>query len=277
MFIPRFSLKWRKLRSLLEVTTNILVVLVVLGAVAIIARNYFASRRTESPSKIQVGTIFPAIPQIRVNQSRKTLILALSVHCRFCIQSIPLYHRLAEAARENKDSFSIVAIFLDKESELVSKFAEEHKLAILAIPTVDFASAKIAKTPTLVLVDNNSKVLESWVGQLPEDQEKDVFEALGVPYRERLEPLTTIASKDPDVEKTVDVFDENNALLRIEPQTTKEDLQKRFVTAFEVDSKGNVYLIDLNSLLIYDVQGGLIASIPLPDDFTSPFCIDDHG
>jgi thiol-disulfide isomerase/thioredoxin len=177
MFIPRIALRWKRLRTQLEVTTNILVVLVVLGAVAIIARNYFASRRTESPSKIQVGTIFPAIPQVHLNQSPKTLILALSVHCRFCIQSIPLYHRLAEVARENKDSFRIVAIFLNKESDLVSQFAEEHKLAILAVPSVDFASAKIAKTPTLVLVDNNGKVLESWVGQLSEDQEKDVFKA----------------------------------------------------------------------------------------------------
>ena len=43
---------------------------------------------------------------------------------------------------------------------------------------MDFSTIKVSGTPTLLLVDNNGKVLDVWVGMLPEDRQQEVFEVL---------------------------------------------------------------------------------------------------
>lgn len=140
--------------------------------------------------------------------------------------------------------------------------------------SVDLSGLQIPLTPTLVLVDRDGRVLNSWTGQLSEDEEKTVFGALGVPYKARAATSTTTAAK---TKKTIDVFDENRPSLTIEPETTVGDAKKRFVDVFDVDGKGNIYLLDVRSLLIYDSQGKLTVSNPLPNDFRAPFCVDDNG
>ena len=262
----------------LEFITNIAVVLVVVAAVSVGVRQYFRSKRLpESKNRIQVGAVFPTFSNVNYSQSPKTVILALSVSCRFCISSLPFYQSLANAQRENNNSFQIVALFLDKERDSVNRFVEQKNLPVTAVPSVDFFSLKITLTPTLVLVDSAGKVLNSWAGRLAEDEEQEVFYALGVPYQPPVELPASNATNIVEPEKTIDVFDENKPLLTVEPQTTVDDAQKRFVNVFDVDSKGNIYLIDVNSLLIYDPQGKLLSSNPLPSDFRVPFCVDDNG
>lgn len=261
----------------LEFITNIAVVLVVVAAVGVAVKQYFGSKAPgESKNRIQVGTVFPTFSNVSYSQSPKTLILALSVSCRFCISSVPFYQSLAQAHRENNNSFQIVALFLDKERDLVNRFVEQKSLPVTAVSSVDFSSLQIPLTPTVILVDSAGKVLNSWVGRLSEDEEKDVFYALGVPYKPAA-PSASLATSIVEPEKTTDVFDENKPLLTIEPQTSADDAQKRFVNVFDVDSKGNIYLIDINSLLIYDPQGKLLSSNLLPRDFRLPFCVDDKG
>ena len=262
----------------LEFIANIAVVLVVVAAVGVGVKQYFGSKGPrESKNRIQVGAVFPTFSNVSYSQSPKTLILALSVSCRFCISSLPFYQSLTNTQRENNNSFQIVAIFLDKDRDLVNRFVEQKNLPVSAVSSVDFSSLKITLTPTLVLVDSAGKVLNSWVGRLTEDQEKDVFSALGVPYQPSAALSASNATNIVEPEKTIDVFDENKPLLTIEPQTTVDEAQKRFVNVFDVDSKGNIYLIDVNSLLIYDPKGTLVSSNLLPSDFRVPFCVDDNG
>jgi thioredoxin-related protein len=264
-----------RLKHYLEVITNIVVVLFVVLAVVVIAKNYLTSRNKETASaKIKVGSIFPNIPETNYGQSPKTLVIALNVYCHYCTQSIPFYQRLAEAQKENNNSFQAVAVFLNKEADLVKQYVEEKKLSVNFVPSVDFDKLNITSTPTLVLIDNAGKVLKSWVGELSEDREKEVFEEIGIPYKPEEVKSTTTTS---EVKKTIDVFDENKPILTIEPQTKPQDIQKRFVNYFDVDGKGNIYLVDVNSLLVYDSQGKLINTHSFPQDFRTPFCVDDDG
>ena len=43
---------------------------------------------------------------------------------------------------------------------------------------IDFSAIKIPGTPTLLLVDNNGKVLNVWVGKLDDRHEKEVLKTL---------------------------------------------------------------------------------------------------
>jgi hypothetical protein len=43
---------------------------------------------------------------------------------------------------------------------------------------MDFSTIKVPGTPTLLLVDNNGKVLNVWVGKQDEKGEKEILEVL---------------------------------------------------------------------------------------------------
>jgi hypothetical protein len=44
--------------------------------------------------------------------------------------------------------------------------------------TVDFSKIKVPGTPTLLLVDNQGKVLDVWVGKLDESRQREVLARL---------------------------------------------------------------------------------------------------
>jgi len=138
---------------------------------------------------------------------------------------------------------------------------------------VDFDKLGIHSTPTLILVDSAGKVLDSWSGELKSDGEREVFAALGLPYKPKAGSTSTAAN----VKKTADIFDEQKTAFLIRPQPEPVNDPTHFVEVFDVNSRGDVYLIYNRSMYMYDAEGRLKDSRPLPPDFRSPFCIDDSG
>jgi hypothetical protein len=167
----------KKLKDVLDVTTNVVVVVFAVVAMGVLVKNYFAPR-------VEKGSTFPEIAGADYNQAPRTLVLALNVDCRFCTGSVPFYNRLAEARRENPGEFNLVAAFINKEGDRVESYAEEKRLSVPTLSGVDLDKLGIRTTPTLVLVDNTGKVLDSWPGALQPDGEREVFEALGLPYEQ---------------------------------------------------------------------------------------------
>src|SRR5207248_1433609 len=132
--------------------------------------------RKEPPrekEKLPIGMIFPPLSEVGYDRTPKTLLVALNVYCKFCEESIPFYQRLAEAQRQNQSSFQMAALFLNKEGDAVNRFVNEKELSVAAIPAVDFSSLGISSTPTIALVDNHGKLVNSWIGELNENDEKD--------------------------------------------------------------------------------------------------------
>src|SRR5919112_1736631 len=97
----------KKLKDILDVTTNIMVVVFAVVAIGVLAKNYFAPQGAETRASVQKGSSFPEIAGVDYKQSPRTLILALSADCRYCTKSAPFYNRLAEAWRENAGRFNI--------------------------------------------------------------------------------------------------------------------------------------------------------------------------
>src|SRR5918996_5009935 len=54
-------------------------------------------------------------------------------------------------------------------------------------------------------------------------------------------------------------------------------LPTHFVELFDVNTRGDIYLVYDNFMYTYDATGRSKDVLPLPDDFTSPFCVDDTG
>ena len=259
--LPSFDSQSRKrLKSILDVTTNIVVILFAVIAIGVLVRNYFAPQSVKNSAAITKGSIFPEIAGVDYKQTPRTLILALNVDCRYCTRSVPFYNSLADARQENAGQVNIIAAFINKDPALVKSYADEKQLSVQAIAGIDFDKLGIHSTPTLVLIDSAGKVLDSWTGELKPDGEREVFTALGLPYKPKAGSTSTAAN----VKKTVDVFDEQKTTISIRPQSVPQDNPTHLVEVFDVNSRGDVYLIYDKYMYMYDAEGRPKDSRPRP-------------
>jgi len=271
--LPSLPLPTRKkLKEILDVTTNVVVVMFAVVAIGVLVKNYFAPSAKTSVA-LTKGSVLPDIAGIDYKQSSRTLILALNVDCRYCTRSVPFYNSVAEARLENAGQFNLVAVFINKDPELVKSYVEDKRLLVQPIAGVDLDKLGVHTTPTLILVDNAGKVLDSWRGELQPDGERELFAALGLPYRSKVSSTSTVAN----VKKTMDMFDEQKPALSLRPQGESQNDPAHFVEVFDVNGQGDVYLVYDKSMHVYDADGRLKVARQLPPDFHSPFCVDDAG
>jgi hypothetical protein len=255
------------------VTTNVVVVLFAVVAIGVLVKNYFAPQGVKTSVAIKKGSTLPAIAGVDYKQTQRTLILALNVDCRYCSKSVPFYNWLAESRQENAGQFNIVAAFINKDARLVKSYTEEKQLSVQAIAGVDLDKLGVHMTPTLILVDSAGRVLDSWRGALEPDGEREVFDALGLPYKPKHDSISTGAN----VKKTADIFDEQKAALSIQPQAVSQNDPAHLVEVFDVNVHGDIYLTYDKFMYKYDANGRPQDVRPLPLGFRSPFCVDDDG
>jgi hypothetical protein len=88
--VPSLGLLTRKkLKDILDVTTNVVVVVFAVVAIGVLVKNYFAPQSAKPNVVMTKGSIFPEIAGVDYKQSPETLILALNVDCRYCTRSVP--------------------------------------------------------------------------------------------------------------------------------------------------------------------------------------------
>src|SRR5215207_1567466 len=123
--VPSLRLLTReKFKYILDVTTNIVVVLFGIVAIGVLVKSYFAPPGAKPSVAIMKGSVFTEIAGVDYKQTPRTLILALNVDCRYCTRSVPFYNSLTEARQENAGHVNIVAAFINKDAELVKSYAE---------------------------------------------------------------------------------------------------------------------------------------------------------
>lgn len=93
--VPSLGLTRKKLKDVLDVTTNVVVVVFAVVAIGVLVKNYFAPQDVKSSVAIAKGSAFPEIAGVDYKQVPRTLILALNVDCRYCTRSVPFYNSLS--------------------------------------------------------------------------------------------------------------------------------------------------------------------------------------
>jgi thioredoxin-related protein len=167
-------------KSTLDTVANIAIILVCAIAAVVLSLNlrdrFFPQRPPGGPEK---GEQFAQIKEVLPAGTNKALVVAVQPSCHFCNDSMPFYKRLLDARNQKNSPVKFIAAVPADEAkaEEAQKFA-----AVGAQPDgmvkLDFAAIKAPGTPTLLLVDNNGKVLDVWVGKLKSSEEKDVLEVL---------------------------------------------------------------------------------------------------
>jgi hypothetical protein len=170
-----------RLKSRLEVATNVAVLLVAAVVLATFARAYFGSQpMPQLQAGFERGQTFAQVPGVGYDNSPQTLLIAMSTRCHFCAESLPFYKRLAEAQRASGRATRVVAVFPNQDSE-VRQYVRENNLDLEAIAGVDLGALNISGTPTAILIDGGGKIRDFWVGKLPQDKEQQIIKAVSEP------------------------------------------------------------------------------------------------
>jgi thioredoxin-related protein len=176
-----------KSRSTLDMIANIAIILVCIIASVVLVNNFLQNRQAQQaqqaagprPPEVKKGEQLAALKGVVPAGANRALVVALQPGCHFCNESMPFYKRLIDERNKQGSDVKVIAAVGREET----KAEEQQKMAEAGVQpdgmvTLDFQQAKIAGTPTMLLVDNQGKVLNVWVGKVPEGDEDDVMEAL---------------------------------------------------------------------------------------------------
>ena len=122
---------------------------------------------TQLRSKTSLGSSIPPgtkilTPTIDWSKSDRTIVLALSTTCHFCTDSAPFYQQLAH---DKRGDVRIVALFPQTVHE-GRTYLENLGIKVDEVTQSPLNAVGAAATPTLLLVDRQGTVVDSWVGKL---------------------------------------------------------------------------------------------------------------
>ncbi len=120
-----------------------------------------------------------SLPGIDWKQSTSTLVLALSTTCHYCSESASFYQQLVN---QHNPQVRLLAVLPQPQSDS-SVYLNDLGVEVDSVQA-QLASIGVSGTPTLILVDNDGAVKDSWVGKLSQDEAVNVLKQLnaGQPY-----------------------------------------------------------------------------------------------
>jgi thiol-disulfide isomerase/thioredoxin len=185
-----------KFTKTIEVLTNVSIIIVALIGAVVLVKNYLlrpavaanqpslasvtreqAPERGERPNS--TGPSGPAagsqisLPGINFSDSDETVVLALSDKCHFCTESAPFYQRLTQELAASK-KVRVVAVF-PQEVDAGKKYLDGLKVPITDVAQATLNTFGVRGTPTLMVVDKNGTVQQTWVGKLTPERETEVL------------------------------------------------------------------------------------------------------
>ena len=102
------------------------------------------------------------------------MVLALSTHCGFCQDSVPFYQKLA-AFKNSSPARVRLATVMSEPKEEIEAYLKKQGIASDAVFSMPVSQIGVKGTPTLLLLDGQKKLIESWVGKLNSQEESEVI------------------------------------------------------------------------------------------------------
>lgn len=161
-----------------ELTANILIILVAILLGAAVVRKYYIPSSDSHSQLPQIPSVGAKInvPSIDFSLRPKTLILVLQKGCRFCTQSADFYKRLVQLV-QNKNNAQLVAV-LPTPREVSDAYLRELGLYNIDVREAPLTAVHTSGTPTLILFNERGEVTHFWIGQLPVEKEIEVINQL---------------------------------------------------------------------------------------------------
>lgn len=126
---------------------------------------------------LRKGDIVTPLQGYSYQSPSQTLLLALNTNCIYCAASTPFFQRLSQIERDNPALVHVVAVFAEAK-DAVDVYEKKNKLDVHTISGANFSALHVSGTPTLILVDNQGKVRDFWIGKLSDQAESSVIRAI---------------------------------------------------------------------------------------------------
>lgn len=168
-----------------ELIANIAIIVVALLLGGVLIKRYLLTGSEAAPAARRVDPRIPAgtkasLTDVDWAKNGQTLLLVLSSDCRYCTESAPFYQRLTHETAGRPD-IHLIALF-PQEVEEGKKYLDNLGIPINEIRQASPGSTGAGGTPTLILVDANGVVKNSWVGKLTAPEESEVLNQLDVKH-----------------------------------------------------------------------------------------------
>lgn len=123
---------------------------------------------------IAPGTRLALHETLRPGGVRGSIVVALSTNCQYCTASMPFYNRLQalDAVANGRVTLSVIAL---QAAPQMREYLASHDVRIERIVQFPDAGVSIRGTPTLILVNADGEVVNSWAGQLETAEEAAVI------------------------------------------------------------------------------------------------------
>jgi thioredoxin-related protein len=162
----------------LDKAANIALILACLLLIGALARNYYLSRIPDPSVKLGIEKGEPVNltgdASADTQTAQATLVLALSTNCGFCQNSVPVYQKLAVFKNSSPARVRLATVMSEPKEE-IEAYLKKHGIAADAVFSMPVSQIGVKGTPTLLLLDGQNKLIESWVGQLNSQEESEVI------------------------------------------------------------------------------------------------------
>ena len=166
----------RNTHNKIQTLSNIAIIIVALLFGGVLVNRYFLSSPTKpmaaETESIKVGTKL-LLSDIDWSKSEKTLVLVLSTACRYCTESAPLYQKLARQ-KAGREDVKLIAVTPQTVGE-AARYLTENNISVDEIKQASLDSINVRGTPTLIMVNQDGLVVQSWTGKLPPEKESEVI------------------------------------------------------------------------------------------------------
>jgi hypothetical protein len=170
--------KVTKEKNRMDLVANLAVILAALIVIATVVKNDWLAKPLHiSQAQTALKGTKLQVPGVNWERAPRTLIMALSTECRFCIQSIPFYKRLTTETRGLDNPVPIIAVF-PQQLSVAQAFVQTNQIHPDEVLSRSLQTMGISGTPTLLLVDNTGKVQEVWSGELSGSQESILIQQI---------------------------------------------------------------------------------------------------
>lgn len=166
-----------KLSQRVELTANVLIIIVALLLVGFIVQRYFFAKPDNGQQARVTPTIGKPVNLSDENWSAqpKTVVLALQTTCHFCNESAPFYKRLIESAKAK--NIKIVAVFPQTIEESTAHL-KQLGLNGMEVRQASISVLDTSGTPTLIIANQKGEVANYWLGRLTPEKETEVINTL---------------------------------------------------------------------------------------------------
>jgi hypothetical protein len=162
----------------LDKAANIALIIACLLLIGTLARNYYLSRIPDPNLElgIEKGELVKLSGEASADgqPAQATLVLALSTHCGFCQESVPFYQKLAVFKNSSPARVRLATVMSEPKEE-IEAYLKKQGIAADAVFSMPIAQIGVKGTPTLLLLDGQNKLIESWIGKLDSQGESDVI------------------------------------------------------------------------------------------------------